>query len=75
MFGSLGFTELILILFVVLIIFGAGKKVWRRPKFTSTPDQRFSSMSPRLAASVLDSPYSCVRRRLSGPAQMYGSSH
>ena len=25
MFGSLGFTELILILFIVLIIFGAGK--------------------------------------------------
>ena len=25
MFGSLGFTELVLILFIVLIIFGAGK--------------------------------------------------
>ncbi|MEK6762327.1 MAG: twin-arginine translocase TatA/TatE family subunit [Nitrospirota bacterium] len=25
MFGSLGFTELILILFIVLVIFGAGK--------------------------------------------------
>ena len=25
MFGSMGFTELILILFIVLIIFGAGK--------------------------------------------------
>ena len=25
MFGSIGFTELILILFIVLIIFGAGK--------------------------------------------------
>jgi sec-independent protein translocase protein TatA len=25
MFGSLGFTELILVLFIVLIIFGAGK--------------------------------------------------
>ena len=40
MFGSMGFTELILILFIVLIIFGAGKlpqleKDWGRPSRAS----------------------------------------
>ena len=37
MFGSLGFTELILILFIVLIIFGAGK--WRHSIARSESDQ------------------------------------
>ena len=53
MFGSLGFTELILILFIVLIIFGAGKLPQlgkgsaRRSRASRSPCMRRTRLKPK----------------------------
>jgi TatA/E family protein of Tat protein translocase len=73
MFGSLGFTELILILFIVLIIFGAGKLPQlgegsaKRSRDLRNPFMRRMRLRPRLRRKRRPSRPNRCRRRLFKP--------